>query len=448
MALAGGRLTTLDRRIVGLAIPALGALIVEPLYTLTDTAIVGHLGRAQLGGLALASTVLNLVGWTAAFVEMATTSQVAFRIGRDDREGATSAAVAAYLVALGLGVAVAVIVAVAGPSIAQALGGSGEIQHNATTYLRISALGMPFLLLTLAGTGHLQGHEDTRTPLRIVLVANIVNIALELLLVYGAHTGVAGSAWGTVVAQGVAAALFVVTSRRRIPTALTRPTRREYAVLAHNGAALVIRTIALGAAIAASTAIAARLGPATLGGHQIALQVWLLLALTLDALAVPAQVYVGAALGRADVDDAAAIGRRCLRLGLWASVAVGVATMAISPALPYVFTGDAGVRSHAVIALLFCGALQPFAALAFVLDGLLLGAGDYGALRRAMLLALIAFAPFAVATLADHDLGIAGIWLAITCWLAARSALLGSRWHSQRWAPAGLTRARTSPVAS
>src|SRR4051794_11290728 len=150
-------LTTLDRRILLLALPALGALIVEPLYNLTDTAIVGHLGRAQLGGLALASTVLNLVGWTAAFVEMATTSQIAFRIGRDDREGATSATVAAYLVALGLGVAVAVIVVVAGPTIAQALGGSGEIQHHATTYLRISAVGMPFLLLTLAGTGHLQG---------------------------------------------------------------------------------------------------------------------------------------------------------------------------------------------------------------------------------------------------------------------------------------------------
>src|SRR4051812_22141046 len=182
MALAGGRLTTLDRRIVGLAIPALGALIVEPLYTLTDTAIVGHLGRAQLGGLALATTVLNLVGWTAAFIEMATTSQVAFRRGRGDSDGAGAAATAAYLTAAGLGVVVAVIVGVLGPPIAHALGGSGAIQHNATTYLHISALGMPFLLLTFAGTGHLQGHEDTKTPLRIVLLANIVNVVLEVVL--------------------------------------------------------------------------------------------------------------------------------------------------------------------------------------------------------------------------------------------------------------------------
>src|SRR3954454_23453057 len=99
-AVRGPSLSPLDRRIIALAVPALGALIVEPLYTITDTAIVGHLGRAQLGGLALATTVLNLVGWTAAFLEMATTSQVAFRRGRNDVDGATRATTAAYAVAL------------------------------------------------------------------------------------------------------------------------------------------------------------------------------------------------------------------------------------------------------------------------------------------------------------------------------------------------------------
>jgi putative MATE family efflux protein len=440
--------TPMDRRILALAVPALGALIVEPLYNVTDTAIVGHLGRSPLGGLALAATVLNLLGWTFAFLQMATTSQVAYRRGQDDTDGVTQAVLAAYVVALALGLLVAVLVATVGPELTRLLGGRGDVQHNATTYLRISALGMPFLLLTLAGTGHAQGHEDTRTPLRIVLVANVVNVVLEVVLVYGAHTGVAGSAWGTVIAQVVAATLFVTTSRRRITTGLTRPTREEYAVLLHNGVALVIRTVALGAAIAASTAIAAQIGPATLGGHQIALQVWLLLALTLDALAVPAQVNVGTALGRRDVDDAVAVGRRCLRLGLLASAVVGSAAMALSPLLPYVFTGDSGVRVQATIALVLCGALQPFAAIAFVLDGLLLGAGDYGTLRRSMLLALIAYLPFAVATLAHHGLGIAGIWLAITCWLAARCLLLGLRWRSRRWAEPLLMRARTSPAVS
>jgi Na+-driven multidrug efflux pump len=199
-------------------------------------------------------------------------------------------------------------------------------------------------------------------------------------------------------------------------------------VLLRNGFALVVRTIALGAALVAATAIAAQVGSATLAAHQIALQVWILLALTLDALAVPAQVFVGAALGGGNAAESAEVGRRCLRLGLVVSVAVGALTMALAPALPYLFTNDGEVRSIATIGLLLCGALQPFAAIAFVLDGLLLGAADYATLRRSMLLALLAFAPFAIATLADHRLGIVGIWLALTCWLMARCFLLGKSW--------------------
>jgi putative MATE family efflux protein len=438
------RLTDVDRRIIGLAVPALATLVVLPLYTLTDTAIVGHLGRAQLGGLALATTVLNLIGWSSAFLQMATTSEVAFRRGRGDDALATTAAATAYSLALLLGALVALLVGFAGPPIAHALGGHGAIEHNATTYLHISAVGMPFLLLSLAGTGHLQGHEDTKTPLRIVLVANVVNVVLEVVLVYGFRYGVAGSAWGTVAAQMVAAVLFVIAGRRRI-SGLRRPDVTEFVQLLRNGWALVVRTIALGAALVAATAIAAQVGSATLAAHQITLNVWLLLALSLDALAVPAQVYVGAALGAGLPDDAVAIGARCLRLGLIVSVAVAVVTMALSPALPYVFTGDAAVRHTATTGLLICGALQPFAALAFVYDGLLLGASDYATLRRAMLLALIGFAPLAAATLADHDLGITGIWLALLCWLAARTWLLARRWSGGGWAVIG--QGRTAPIS-
>ena len=429
----GRRLSSLDRRIIALAVPALGSLVIVPLYTITDTAIVGHLGRAPLGGLALAMTVLNLVGWTSGFLQMATTSQVAFRRGRGDTEGVARAAVTAYAVALGLGVAVGGFVAAAGPAIADLLGGDGAIQHNATTYLRISALGMPFLLVTLAGIGHQQGHEDARTPLRILLVANVVNVVLEVAFVYGLDAGVAGSAWGTVAAQVVGAALFVIASRKRLAR-LVPPDRSEVLNLLSQGWQLVVRTVALGTALVAATSIAAHVGPATLGGHQIALQIWLLLALTLDALAVPAQVFVGAALGSDRVDDAKDVGARCLRLALIASVVVGVLTMALSPVLPYVFSDDAAVRHTATVALVICGALQPFAAYAFVYDGLLLGASDFATLRRAMILALIAFAPLAVATAVHHELGIKGIWLALACWLAARTLLLARRWSSGRWA--------------
>jgi putative MATE family efflux protein len=424
----------LDRRILALAIPALGALVVEPVYNLTDTAIVGHLGRAPLGGLAVATSILNVAGWAAGFLSMATTSQVAYRHGRGDLDRAGQAAVAAYVVAVVLGLVLAGALAVAAPLLARLLGGHGHVLTAATTYLRISCVGLPFLLITLAGNGHLRGLADARTPFRITVVANLVNIVLEVALVYGLRLGIAGSAWGTATAQVSSAAMFAVAARRAFAGSARRPDRSEIAELLRAGVVLFVRTAALGSALIASTAVAARLGANVLGGHQVTLQIWLLLALTLDALAVPAQVYVSQALGGGNLAEACAVGARVLRLGFVTGASVGLLLCALSPALPAIFTASDAVRRTATVGLLVCGLLQPLAAAAFVLDGLLLGAGDYAGLRRAMLLALLAFVPLAAVTLRVHALGIAGVWLALTCWLAARAGLLGVRWRSGRWA--------------
>jgi putative MATE family efflux protein len=427
---AGKLLDPLDRRILALAVPALAALLVEPLYNLTDSAIVGHLGRAPLGGLAVAAALLNIVGWTSAFVEMATVSLVAFRRGAGDDAGAGRAIGAAYLVSAVLGVVAALLVGLLAPVVAGAFGAHGVVARDAVVYLRISAIGMVPLLVSLAGNGHLVGLADTKRPFLVALVANAVNVVLEVVLVYGAHAGIAGSAWGTVAAQFVSAALFL-RAARKAEVGPARPGTVDLRRLAGDGLPLTVRTAALGLALLASTAIAARLGTAQLAGHQIALQVWLFLSLTLDALAVPAQVYVGDALGRDDLPHAAQVGRRVLRMGLVGGVAAGALTMASAWALPAVFSGDGGVRRQATLALLICGAQQPAAALAFVLDGLVLGAAGYRALQWTMLGALAAFAPLAAVTLAHHAIGLAGVWLAIACWLVFRVASLGRWWRDR-----------------
>lgn len=419
----------LDRRIVALALPALGALLVQPVYNLTDAAIVGHLGAHALAALALAGGALAIVGWTAGFLQMATVSAVARRAAAGDPDGAARAVGAAYVLALGLGGVLAALLAAVAPLLVALLGGQGGVGAMAVSYLRISAVGLVPLLVSLAGNGHLVGLKDTRSPLRVALVSNGVNVALEVVLVYPLGLGIAGSAWGTVVAEVVSALLFAAGARRAgiVPT---RPGAAELRRLGADGARLTLRTAALGAALLASTAVAARLGTAALAGHQITLQVWTLLSLSLDALAVPAQVFVGEALGRADRAHARAVGRRCLRLGLAAGVVAGLFVVAASGALPVLFSPVAAVRHEATRALVVCGILQPAAALAFVLDGLLLGAARYRTLQRAMLAALVAFAPFAAATAADHHLGLVGVWLALLCWLAARAGILAWRWRA------------------
>jgi putative MATE family efflux protein len=423
------RLEPLDRRIIALALPALGALVVEPLYNLTDSAIVGHLGKVPLGGLAVATAGLNVLGWTAAFLEMATVSVVAFRRSAGDEEGAGRAVGAAYVLSLLVGVATTGLIELIAPYMAEVLGGSvhSGVVHAAVEYLRIAAVGMPALFVALAGNGHLTGLADTRRPLYIALASNLTNVLLEVVLVYGAHLGIAGSAWGTVVAQVVGAGLFVLVSRRA-PVAPRRPTAMELRELVRDAVPLTVRTIALGAALLATIAIAARLGTAQLGGHQIAMQIWGMLALTLDSLAVPAQVFVSEALGVRDRAEARRVGGRVMRMGLVLGVGLGALTAAFSGLLPQMFSPNSAVQNQATLALLVCGLQQPVAAAAFVLDGLILGAAEYKTMRRAMLLALVAFAPLAAATLADHSIGITGIWFAMLCWLLARTFLLGRKW--------------------
>ena len=108
----------------------------------------------------------------------------------------------------------AAVLALLAPYAVWLLGARGTIGPAATEYARISAIGLPFLYLSFAGNGHLTGQQDTRTPLRIAVGANVINVALEAVLVFGLHAGLAGSAWGTVAAQVIAAAAYARASRR------------------------------------------------------------------------------------------------------------------------------------------------------------------------------------------------------------------------------------------
>jgi putative MATE family efflux protein len=421
----------LDRRIAALAVPALGAIAAEPAYSLADTAIVGHLGRSQLGSLAIASTALNATAWLAIFLTMATTSAVAGLAAGQAAGRAARTVGSAYLVAVAGGIVIALVMLAVATPVAVLLGGHGPVLSGAVGYLRVSAAGLPFLFVCYAGNGHLLGLADVRTPLRIAVTANLANVLLELALVYGLHLGLPGSAWGTVMAQVMAAGLYAAASWRRARIRPARPGRTEVTALLQDGRRLSVRTIALGVVPLTTTAIAARLGPVPLGAQQIAMRVWYLLALLLDSLAVPAQVFVSSHLGAGDRPGAYRVGQRTLRLGLLAGLAVGAVTAALAFVVPYLFTPDEAIRHAATIALLVAAATMPATALAFVLDGLVLGLADYVAMRRAMIVAVFAYLPLAALVLAFHGLGLPSIWAALGLWLAARAALLGRRWHAE-----------------
>jgi putative MATE family efflux protein len=427
-----------DRDILALAVPALGALVAEPLYLLADTAIVGGLGVRPLGGLAVAATVLSAAFGIFNFLAYATTGAVARRLGAGNVRTAAERGVDGLWLAAGLGILLTVVGIVLAPAIVDVMGASSAVRPYALTYLRISLLGAPFVLLALAAAGYLRGLQDTRTTLVIAVAANVANLGLELLLVNGLGFGIAGSAWGTVAAQvGAAAAFLTIVGRsaRRAGAAL-RPRGagiRETAVV---GSHLVLRTGSLLLALLATTAAAARISDDALAAHQIAFQLWNFLALTLDAIAIAGQAMIGRLLGADDAAGADAAAGRMLELGILAGVALGLGVGALRTVVVPVFTDVAAVQHLAEQALWVVAALQPVAAIVFVLDGVLIGAGDTRYLAKAMVAATLVYAP-CVAAVIVGGWGLVALWVALGVWMLARMVGLGVRYLDRRWLVTG-----------
>ncbi len=418
--------TDLERRIVGLALPALGTLAVEPIYLLVDTAIVGRLGTPQLAGTALAGIVMmNVVSLLSVLEYVTPDIAHAAAAGRDD-DARRIAAHGAWLSCL-VGIPAAVVLAVLARPLCWLLGGRGEVLDHAATYLSISALGLPFVLLAFLGHGVLRGYNDLRTPLRIVVAANIVNLVLEIVAVYGLHLGVAGSAGSTVVAQVGAAAWFMWAVRRRMVR--VRPAWRHYRPLLTNGAHLALRSVAMYTVWNVTTVIAAHLDAPTLAANQVVTQLFMFLALVLDALAVPLHSLVAGELGAGRSDQADQVGRVSVRLSLWAAVLLALLLVLSTPVLVHVFTADQSVQQRLTGALMVLAVMQFPGAVAFALDGALIGAHDMAWLGRQAVRNLIAFAPLALATLVWPSLGLAGLWGAQLCWMTMRATVNWRRWR-------------------
>ncbi len=422
-----------------MAVPALGALAAEPLYVLADTAIVGHLGTAQLGGLGIASTVLLTAATAFIFLAYGTTGAVGRRIGAGDDRGAVHVAVQGLWLALGLGVVSALVLVALGPALIGLLGGQGAVATNALVYLRISLVGIPALLVTMAGTGYLRGIQDARTPLVVAAATAAGNLGLQVVLIEGLGFGIGASALSTVVAQGAGAAVYLVKvlgAARRLGAA-RGPDRAILARLARIGRDLLIRTAALRLAFGGATAVAARLGNVPLAAHQVAFEVMISLALVLDALAIAGQSLVSTALGAGDSASAQATGRRILGWGLAAGVAVGFAVLVLRVPMAGLFSDDPAVEALTADLLVWVAVLQPVAGVVFALDGVLIGAGDLRYLARAMAVVGIGFVLLALGVL-RADLGVLWLWAALGVMLLGRLVPLLARFHRGAWAVAGI----------
>nr|WP_255426402.1 MATE family efflux transporter [Pseudonocardia sp. C8] len=438
-----------------LAVPALPVLAAEPLYLLVDTAVVGRLGALPLASLAVAAVLFAQVTTQLTFLSYGTTARAARFYGAGRRAAAVTEGVQATWLAVVVGLLVIVVGQLLAVPVAGALAGGADIADGAVAWLRIALLGAPLVLVTLAGNGWMRGVQDTKRPMYYVLAGNGLSALLCPFLVHGVGGwdgwGLEGSAVANVVAQAVAAALFLralAVERRRAPASdpvRLRPDTEVLRAQVTMGRDLVIRSLGFQACFLSATAVAARFGAESVAAHQIVLQLWVFQSLVLDAVAIAAQALVGSALGAAarsaDTGHARSVAARVTRYGLLLGCLFGVVFAALYPVLPGVFTADAGVLATIPAAWWFFTALQPVAGVVFALDGVLLGAGDAAFLRTTTLLAALGgFLPLIWLSLV-FGWGLAGIWTGLAAFMVVRLVAVGGRARSGHWAVPGEVRA-------
>ena len=424
-----------DRQILRFAVPALGALAAEPLYVLVDTAVVGHLGRSQLAALGLAATVLSVLAMFN-FLQYGTTAQVARATGAGEALTAARIGAQALWLSLAFGSVLAVAVAVLAAPVVGLFGvegADGELRRHlpadrgARDSVRLPRDRRP---------GLPRGVSDLRTPLVIVIAGNVANVVLEVGLVYGLDLGIEGSAWGTVIAQtgmGIAMAAVILRRVGRANAGLRPALARRLLSL---GKFIFIRTASLIASFVLAGAVVARLGDAPLAAYQIAFQLWIFLALVLDAIAIAGQIIVGHELGATRPAAAFAASVRMIWLSFAAGAAFALVLLALGGVIPRAFTSDPAVLAQCALLWPIFALMQPLNGIVFALDGILIGASDGRYLAMSMATAFLACAAMlGVAVRADW--GVRGVWAALTVLIVTRLALMGVRFLRRRWLVTG-----------
>ncbi|WP_217179519.1 MATE family efflux transporter [Streptomyces sp. AC495_CC817] len=430
---------SLNREILRLAVPALGALIAEPAFLIVDAALVGHLGTTPLAGLGIAGAVLQTIVGLMVFLAYSTTPAVARRFGAGDPGAAVSVGINGMWLALGLGAVLAVVGAVATPWLVSLFGAGAEVAAQASAYLVISMWGLPAMLIVFAATGLLRGLQNTMTPLWIAGLGFGANALLNALFIYGFGWGIAGSAAGTVAAQWGMVAAYVLVVRRLAAThnASLRAHGDGLRSTARSGGWLFLRTVSLRVALLATVGVATAVGTDELAGWQIVFTIFSAGAFALDALAIAAQALIGKELGAGDPRQVQRVLTRTVAWGAWFGVVVGALIGVLSGVLGIVFTGDPEIAALVQPALIVLAVAQPLAGVVFVLDGVLMGANDARYLALAGGLNLVPFLPALWIVSATGVAGSAGlVWLAVAffgVYLLARLATLGWRVRSGRW---------------
>lgn len=420
------------RAVFAQAWPIIIGQALVPCVGLIDVAVIGRMGTAaDLAGVALGSTIINLLFWTFGFLRMGVTGITAQAHGANDRRETVATVARALILGLGLGTLLLALSPLIVPFSLRIMGAPAGTERSAHVFVAARFYGAPAALGFYAINGWLLGLGRTRLALGVQAIMNGVNIVLDLLLVgpfglgaQGVGIGTALAEWSALASGLVAIRLALGPSWRSVLGGIGRATLLDPAALRRLVAVnldIMVRTLALLLLFTWFTRSAANLGTTTLAANHVLMQFVSVSAFVLDGFAFTAEARVGAAIGAGSRPAL----RRAIRLTGEFSLAGGLLfSMLIlatgGPAIAFL-THDPATAALARAMLPFCAAVPLIGVPSWLLDGIFIGATASRALRNA---ALVATGLYLATDLALRPLGDAGIWIALLASYAYRAVAL------------------------
>jgi putative MATE family efflux protein len=413
-----------------LAIPALIAGIAEPLLSITDTAIIGHIdtnATESLAAVGIVGAFISMLVWVFGQVRSAISSIVSQYVGAHKLDEVHDLPAQATAIVL---TGSLIILAISYPfatTIFEFYNASGLVLDYAVTYFKIRIFGFPFSLFIFAIFGTFRGLQNTYYPMMIAITGALLNVVLDIMLVYGVEGIIApmhieGAAYASVISQIVMAgiAAYLLLKKTSISLKVQLPFNKEIKRMMGMISNLFIRTIALNVALYFGTSYATSYGKEYIAAYTIGLNLWFLGAFMIDGYSSAGNILSGKLLGAKEYQTLLRLSRKLTKYGFVIGIFLAIVGGLFYESIGTVFTKDPEVLEKFYASFWIILAMQPLCAITFIFDGMYKGMGEMKILRNLLLLSTGGVFIPVLLVFDVFDYKLHAIWIAFTCWIVVR----------------------------
>jgi len=429
------------KQINKLAIPALISGVSEPILSLTDAAIVGNIeinATESLAAVGIVTTFLSMLIWVLGQTRSAISSLVSQYLGANNLEAIKSLPAQAIFIITSLSVLIILTTYPFATSIFKLYNASDLILDYSVDYYKIRVFGFPFTLFTIAVFGTFRGLQNTYHPMLIAIVGTIVNIVLDIVLVYGIEglipaMNIKGAAYASVIAQLIMAVLSIYYLLRKTEISLkpTFPFNKEIKTFILMILNLFVRTLALNVTLYYASAFSTSYGKEYIAAYTIAINLWFLGAFIVDGYSSAGNILSGKLYGQKNYKSLVQLSNKLIKYGIFLGITIAIIGGLLYYPIGNIFTDDPEVLHQFYNVFWIVLAMQPFCALAFIFDGVFKGLGKMKYLRNVLLFStFIVFVPI-LFWLDALDYKLYAIFIAMTFWIIARGLPLIIKFRKQ-----------------